>query len=45
MGNLIQCEPSRFLEELDPKYIEHAFSIKTTKRISLIPFQKTKPPF
>ena len=27
-GNLIQCEPSRFLEELDPKYIEHTFSRK-----------------
>ena len=27
-GNLIQCEPSRFLEELDPKHIEHTFSRK-----------------
>ncbi len=31
-GNLIQCEPSRFLEELDPKYIEHTFSIKNNKK-------------
>jgi DNA helicase-2/ATP-dependent DNA helicase PcrA len=31
-GNLIQCEPSRFLEELDPKYIEHTFSIKKNKK-------------
>ncbi len=23
-GNLITCEPSRFLEEVDPKHIEHA---------------------
>ena len=31
-GNLIQCEPSRFLEELDPKYVEHTFSIKNNKK-------------
>ena len=31
-GNLIQCEPSRFLEELDPRYIEHTFSIKNNKK-------------
>ena len=31
-GNLIHCEPSRFLEELDPKYIEHTFSIKKNKK-------------
>ena len=31
-GNLIQCEPSRFLEELDPKYIKHTFSIKNNKK-------------
>tara|TARA_Y100000766_G_scaffold198582_1_gene170867 strand:+ start:1225 stop:3492 length:2268 start_codon:yes stop_codon:yes gene_type:complete len=31
-GNLIQCEPSRFLEELDPRYIEHTFSIKNKKK-------------
>ena len=27
-GNLIQCEPSRFLEELDPKYLLQTFSRK-----------------
>ena len=31
-GNLIHCEPSRFLEELDPKYIKHTFSIKNNKK-------------
>ena len=31
-GNLIQCEPSRFLEELDPKYIEQPFSTKNNKK-------------
>ena len=31
-GNLIQCEPSRFLEELDPKYIEHAFFYKKQQK-------------
>ena len=44
-GNLIQCEPSRFLEELDPKYVEHTFSIKNNKKILPMPFQKTKLPF
>jgi DNA helicase-2/ATP-dependent DNA helicase PcrA len=36
-GNLIQCEPSRFLEELDPKYIEHTFSRKRSSE----PFKKS----
>ena len=31
-GNLIQCEPSRFLEDLDPEYIEHDFSIKNKEK-------------
>ncbi len=31
-GNLIQCEPSRFLEELDPKYIEYPFVRKNNKK-------------
>ena len=31
-GNLIQCEPSRFLEELDPKHVEHTFSGKKSSK-------------
>ena len=31
-GNLIQCEPSRFLEELDPKYLNIFFNKKQQKR-------------
>ena len=30
-GNLIQCEPSRFLEELDPQFILPIFSKKNTQ--------------
>jgi DNA helicase II / ATP-dependent DNA helicase PcrA len=31
-GNLIQCEPSRFLEELDPKYLDHTYFKKNSKK-------------
>ena len=31
-GNLIQCEPSRFLEELDPKYIDYSKSTRTINK-------------
>ena len=31
-GNLIQCEPSRFLEELNPKYLDHTYFKKNSKK-------------
>jgi DNA helicase II / ATP-dependent DNA helicase PcrA len=38
-GNLIQCEPSRFLEEIDPAYLD--YKKYTKKSFSNIPKKKT----
>ena len=43
-GNLIQCEPSRFLEELDPKYVEHRFNVKSPKSNYPKSFSKSDAP-
>ena len=40
-GNFISCEPSRFIEELDPKYIDTDFH--STKIISKLSKSKPKP--
>jgi DNA helicase-2/ATP-dependent DNA helicase PcrA len=44
-GNLIQCEPSRFLEELDPKYLLQTFSRKNlNKDLSKTISKNQRPP-
>ena len=43
-GNLIQCEPSRFLEELDPKYLEQRFNVKSPNSNFPRSFSKSNAP-
>jgi DNA helicase-2/ATP-dependent DNA helicase PcrA len=40
-GNLIQCEPSRFIDEIDPKYLD--FERFTKKKTNTINYHQNKP--
>jgi DNA helicase-2/ATP-dependent DNA helicase PcrA len=40
-GNLIQCEPSRFIEEIDPRYLN--FERPKKNKIESINYEKNRP--